>query len=148
MDYIKRGQWRYVALVCSKCEQPFERRIDSYRKAESPNVCKSCTLSAKQSKRGVKHGMYGTSTYRSWTKMKDRCLNPNHKYFHLYGGRGISIDPKWVSFEGFLEDMGEMPESGYSIDRIDNNLGYTKSNCRWIPRNHQQKNRRICKNPY
>jgi len=92
--------------------------------------------------------MYGTPTYVSWQKMKDRCLNSNHKYFHLYGGRGITIDPKWMSFEGFLEDMGTMPESGFSIDRVDNEIGYTKNNCRWIPRNEQQKNRRVCKKEY
>jgi len=60
--------------------------------------------------------------------MKDRCLNPRHKYFYLYGGRGITIDPKWMDFIGFLEDMGPMPMTGYSIDRIDNDLGYSKSN--------------------
>jgi hypothetical protein len=77
--------------------------------------------------------------------MKDRCLNENHKYFYLYGGRGISVCEKWLTFEGFLADMGEMPEKGFSIDRIDNDLGYFKENCRWIPRNEQQKNRRVCK---
>lgn len=77
--------------------------------------------------------------------MKDRCLNPNHKYYKLYGGRGISVCDKWMNFEGFLEDMGTMPMVGYSIDRIDNNQGYYKENCRWIPRNEQQKNRRCCK---
>lgn len=74
--------------------------------------------------------------------MKDRCLNPAHMHYHNYGGRGITICEKWLSFLGFFEDMGEMPEKGYSIDRIDPDLGYYKENCRWIPRNYQQKNRR------
>lgn len=96
----------------------------------------------------TKHGYYGTPTYVSWQKMKDRCLNKNHKYFYLYGGRGIKIDPNWMGFEGFLKDMGQMPKEGYSLDRIDNDLGYFLENCRWIPKNDQQKNRRGNKKKY
>ena len=89
-----------------------------------------------------KHGMHKSPTYICWQKMKDRCLNPNHIHYHSYGGRGINICDKWMSFEGFFEDMGEMPEKGYSVDRINSDGNYTKENCRWIPKNHQQKNRR------
>lgn len=80
--------------------------------------------------------------------MKDRCLNPNHKYYSLYGGRGITVATEWLSFEGFYRDMGNMPKANFSLDRIDNNLGYFKENCRWIPKNHQQKNRRNTRAPY
>jgi hypothetical protein len=144
MEYIKRGRWRYLAFVCQSCDKQFERRIDRVNATGAKAICSSCVLSEK-AKQNKKHGFYGTPTYVSWVKMKDRCLNPRHKYFYLYGGRGITIDPKWMDFIGFLEDMGPMPMTGYSIDRIDNDLGYSKSNCRWIPRNEQQKNRRVCK---
>jgi hypothetical protein len=146
--FIKRGNWRYVVMSCDTCETGFERRIDVFNKSPENRSCNPCTSSRTMTRYSTKHGMYGTPTYRSWIKMKDRVLNQNHKYFHLYGGRGISIDPKWMTFEGFLRDMGTMPEPGYSIDRIDNDKGYTKKNCRWIPRNDQQKNRRVCKTPY
>lgn len=79
--------------------------------------------------------------------MKDRCLNPNHPYSKHYLERGIVICEKWMSFTGFYEDMGDRP-NGYSLDRIDNEGGYCKENCRWIPLRDQPKNRRICKKRY
>lgn len=89
----------------------------------------------------VTHDMSRTSTYGSWQAMKARCSNPNKPQFKDYGGRGISYDPKWESFEGFLADMGKAPKD-YSIDRIDNNSGYYKENCRWTDDKIQARNRR------
>ncbi len=63
-------------------------------------------------------------TYSSWMNMRTRCLNPNCKCYPEYGGRGITIDPSWNSFEQFLRDMGERPSLKYSIERINNDLGY------------------------
>ena len=80
-------------------------------------------------------------TYRSWQKMKDRCSNPNNNRYARYGGRGITYDPKWETFEGFLEDMGEKPSKDYSIDRIDNNGNYCKDNCQWITKSDNLKKR-------
>ena len=87
------------------------------------------------------HGMSSTSTYRSWSGLKERCTNPNNLHFKYYGGSGLTYDPKWETFEGFLSDMGEAPK-GLSIDRIDNNAGYTKENCQWATARTQSRNRR------
>jgi hypothetical protein len=78
------------------------------------------------------HGMTGTSVYSTWEHIKRRCNNPkNHKY-HRYGGRGITYDKKWETFEGFYEDMGSTYKEGLQIDRIDNDGNYTKENCEWV----------------
>ena len=62
--------------------------------------------------------------------MRDRCNNPNAKNYNRYGGRGITYSPEWESFSQFYADMGERPE-GLTLDRIDNDRGYTAENCRW-----------------
>jgi len=82
--------------------------------------------------------------YRSWQMMKNRCLNPNAEDYHHYGGRGINICDTWLLFEGFLADMGRRPAESLTLDRINNNLGYNKANCRWASRKTQAQNRDYC----
>lgn len=78
-----------------------------------------------------------------WCDMRARCESPNHKAYANYGGRGISVCDRWQTFDSFVEDMGERPE-GASLDRIDNDRGYSASNCRWATRKEQNSNRRNC----
>lgn len=93
-------------------------------------------------KRNVPGAKYrGSKTYVCWAAMKSRCSNPRHKNWKDYGGRGIKVCEEWMQFENFLNDMGERPD-GMTIERLDNNLGYCKSNCRWVRNETQQMNRR------
>lgn len=85
--------------------------------------------------------MTGTKIFRIWAEMKSRCLNKNRKDYKNYGNRGIKICDEWMKFENFYEDMGNYPK-GKSIDRIDNNKGYCKKNCKWSTRIEQNNNKR------
>lgn len=83
-----------------------------------------------------------TGEYRSWATMKTRCYNSNIPQFKYYGGRGIKVCERWInSFEAFLHDMGPRP-AGHTIDRKDNNGDYEPSNCRWLPKAKQARNKR------
>ena len=104
--------------------------------------CHSSKTASKRMKiLNTKHGLYNTLEYNTWQSIKKRCLNVNHKYYKYYGGRGITICESWKnSFENFLNDMGIKPSKEYSIDRIDNNKGYDKENCRWTTNKIQSRN--------
>lgn len=94
-------------------------------------------------KGNYRHGYHNTPIYNIWKGIKARCLNPKHKYFMDYGGRGITICDRWKeSFLNFLEDMGERPFPKAQIDRKHNNEGYTKDNCHWATSKINNRNRR------
>jgi len=91
--------------------------------------------------KAAKHKMTRTPTYYSWQSMKDRCLNKNSTNLRWYGEKGVKICDKWLSYEGFLEDMGERPE-GTTLDRINPFGDYEPDNCRWADMTTQKANTR------
>ena len=87
------------------------------------------------------HASSRSPTYQTWRSMVKRCRYPSNANYAYYGGRGIRVCDEWLSFEGFLRDMGERPK-GKTLDRIDVNEGYNPWNCRWATRTEQQAHRR------
>lgn len=106
---------------------------------------KSCGCLSKEH-RPRTHGMAGagrrrSATYNLWASMLQRCTNPNDRNYRSYGARGITVCERWHKFENFYADMGQKPE-GMSLDRIDNDGGYNKDNCRWASLHTQSRNKR------
>lgn len=88
------------------------------------------------------HGLRNSKTYKAWLRMMSRCYNPLDSSYKNYGGRGITVCPKWKnSMLKFYRYMGERP-SGMSLDRIDNDGNYEPKNVRWATRKQQNNNTR------
>jgi hypothetical protein len=86
-------------------------------------------------------GSHELRTYAAWRNLKSRCDNTRNPRYRDYGGRGIGYDRNWASFAGFVADMGLAP-AGMSLDRIDNDGPYCKTNCRWATPTQQNRNTR------
>ena len=107
-----------------------------------PEVTSKVQLTHGQSNAGGRRK--ASRAYRCWQSMLRRCTWPKAINYHRYGGAGITVD-RWMSFETFLADMGPPPSECHTIDRIDNDLGYSKANCRWATYHEQRMNQRRMK---
>lgn len=100
---------------------------------------------ADSNRRRAKHGQATrdkgtTRVYRTWLSLRDRCLNPKSAAYPRYGGRGITVCKRWDSFENFYADVGEPPTPKHTLDRINNDKGYSPNNVRWATRKEQSNN--------
>jgi hypothetical protein len=83
--------------------------------------------------------------YSVWGTMIQRCHNPRNRQYKDYGGRGIGVCERWRnSFHAFASDMGPRPSGDFSVERKDNDAGYSPSNCHWATRAEQNSNKRNC----
>jgi hypothetical protein len=123
--------------VC-QCECGIQRAVDE------DNLQGGLTRSCGCLKRALKttHGETGRREYNAWTAAKARCYTQSTNGYPAYGGRGITMGPRWRnSFSAFLEDMGRCPP-GLTLDRINNDGNYEPGNCRWASPKEQSNNTR------
>lgn len=117
------------AMWLCVCDCGKETVVASLKLRDGKTV--SCGCAKRERLLNFTHGLSNKSkTYRTWKEMRQRCRNPNATQYKWYGGRGIKVCDRWDSYENFLSDMGERPE-GKTIDRINPDLGYEPTNCRW-----------------
>lgn len=101
-------------------------------------------------KTNYKHGMTNSRLYKIWRGMKERCHRKKHPGYKNYGDRSIGVCDSWLSFLGFKEDMEKsynehvqkFGEKNTTLDRIDNDGGYSRDNCKWSTLKEQHNNTR------
>jgi hypothetical protein len=137
----KSGQTKRRATFLCTCGKEFIAKISEVKHGSTS----SCGCFQKEVLRTIHktHGLTKSREYVIWLRMKDRCYKVSHPRYKDWGGRGITVCDKWVeSFENFYADMGKRPSKKHELDRINNDLGYYKENCRWATKKQQSNNRR------
>ncbi len=143
---VSFGDWLVVSdlgglLIC-KCKCGYEAKQAPANIIRGRTTsCRKCmavrnvTLSA--------NGLPHKPTRNTWKSMIERCYNTSHKFYPIYGGRGITVHESWkLSYDSFTSDMGIRPE-GKSLDRINSDGNYCPNNCRWATQKEQCRNRRV-----
>lgn len=150
-DLVGQRFWHLVVLARAPGKSPvrwlcvcdcgnLHVAAGAYMRQGKIKRCPSCTVAAKTKHGHAKNGAR-SKLYAVWVSMHQRCENPDAQNYENYGGRGIAVCERWHAFESFLADMGEAPPRT-SLDRIDNNLGYSAENCRWADQKTQMANTR------
>ena len=132
---------RYGIYECPYCGKHWE--------------CISISITSKSTKgcgcqrgKGFKHGLESNKFYTIWNAMTHRCNNPNNHKFYTYGGRGIKVCKEWMDVATFIAwcEATHPNIEGVSLDRIDNDKGYSPENCRWADKTTQAINQGMKKN--
>ena len=135
---LSKRRSRYGLYECPYCGKHWEVVMGSVKCGDT----KSCGCL-----RGESHGLKGHKLYGTWRQMVQRCTNSKHKNYKNYGGRGIIVCEEWLDIKKFIAwaESTHPNIEGYTLDRIDNDKGYSPENCRWADKTIHSVNQRISK---
>ena len=134
-----KRKYRFGLYKCF-CGNKFKVQI-AMVKNKNTNSC-GCLQKQRIKESNTTHGQVSHRLYYVWYEMIQRCNNLKHKDYVNYGARGIKVCNRWLNVANFIEDMYPSYQEGQSIDRKENDKGYSPDNCRWVYRDIQNRNKR------
>jgi hypothetical protein len=134
--------WRKWHVLCD-CGTEKTVALNAMRNGNTLSCgCAGSEATASRNRSNATHGLREHPLYHTWISMLKRCENPKAKQWANYGGRGIAICERWRAIENFIEDMYPTHRVGLSLERTNNNLGYSPENCLWATQTTQCRNKR------
>lgn len=129
---------RHYAIYKCFCGNEFKTRVDAVKNKNTTSC--GCHHIKMLKQKNTKHGFHSHRLYLTWYMMIDRCTNKQHIHYKDYGERGIKVCERWLNVANFIEDMYPNFIEGMTLDRVNNDLGYSKENCRWATKKVQSRN--------
>lgn len=143
LSYSRTNE-RGAAIWLCRCKCGIEKEVFGSNLRSGYSTGCGCDRPEKNANSHATHKKSKSRAYRIWSGMIQRCTNQDRPSFKYYGARGIGVCETWLKFETFFEDMGDPPD-GLTLERVDNNAGYSKTNCVWADNATQSRNSRNTK---
>lgn len=136
---IKKTKPKYYLCKCI-CGNEKEVRRDHLQTNKTTSC--GCYRNENVKIKSITHGLSYNKLYFVWYSMMQRCYNKNFEDYNNYGGRGILVSEEWHDLKQFVNDVKENYSKDLQLDRINNDLGYSKNNFRWATRSDNNRNKR------
>lgn len=130
-----------VPIWLCKCDCGSTKEVRAVHLRSGKSGSCGCLQKEIAAETSFKHGEHNAPMYVVWVALLQRCENPKNKSYKNYGARGITVCPEWHDYAIFHRDMAPAYQNGLTIDRKNNDQGYSPENCRWVSNKVNCRNR-------